>query len=228
MSQGTFIAIEGGDGSGKATQAALLVEYLNSEQGFSAIKISFPRYGEASAYYAGKYLDGAYGSVNDVSADLASLAYAVDRFAAKDNIESKLKERNGFVVADRYVASNLAHQGAKIANDKERAAFYDQTMLTEYDILKIPRPSKNIVLLTPVGLSQANVDKKDASTRSYTDKKRDIHEADSSHLEKAKANYEELCRLYPDEFISINCADDMGNMRSITDIQSDIRTILNL
>lgn len=228
MSQGTFIAIEGGDGSGKATQAALLLEYLSGTLRANTIKVSFPRYGEASAYYAGRYLDGAYGSVNEVSADLASLAYAIDRFAAKNLVEEQLKLEDGFVIADRYVASNLAHQGAKIDDENERHAFYKQTMFIEYEILKIPRPSKNIVLLTPVNLSQINVDKKDPSTRSYTDKKRDIHEADSSHLEKAKANYEELCRLYPEEFIAIDCADGSGNMRSINDIQLAIREALRI
>jgi dTMP kinase len=228
MSQGTFIAIEGGDGSGKATQTALLVEYLNDVLKMSAMKVSFPRYGESSAYYVERYLNGAYGSVNEVSGELASLAYAIDRFALKDTIMSHLEQSGSFVVADRYVASNLAHQGAKIADDEERAKFYNQTMITEYDILKIPRPSKNIVLLTSVKLSQENVDKKDASIRQYTDKKRDIHEADSSHLEKAKANYEELCRLYPNEFIAINCAGDDGKMRSVQDIQLDIRSVLNI
>lgn len=226
--KGKFIAIEGGDGSGKATQAALLVDYINNELKSSAMKISFPRYGEASAYYLERYLNGEYGSVDEVSGDLASLAYAIDRFAAKDTIIDQLKTDDSFVIADRYVASNLAHQGAKIVDDDARHAFYKQTMITEYEILRVPRPSINIVLLTPVNLSQQNVDKKDATTRSYTDKKRDIHESDANHLEKAKSNYEELCRLYPDEFISINCANDDGVMRSINDIQSDIRSVLNI
>jgi len=228
MNPGTFIAIEGGDGSGKATQTNLLVAYINDVLKKSAMKISFPRYGESSAYYVERYLNGAYGSANEVSGELASLAYAIDRFAAKDDIESQLKNEDSFVISDRYVASNLAHQGTKIDDSEARAKFYEQTMITEYDILKIPRPSKNIVLLTTVKLSQENVDKKDASVRQYTDKKRDIHEADSDHLEKAKANYEELCSLYPNEFTAINCAGDDGMMRSIEDIQMDIRSVLGI
>jgi hypothetical protein len=70
---------------------------------------------------------------------------------------------------------------------------------------------------------QANVDKK--AERAYTAMKRDIHEADADHLEKAKANFEELCVLYPNEFIAVQCIDETGEMRPIDDIQTEIRQI---
>ncbi|TAL14489.1 hypothetical protein EPN95_02760 [Patescibacteria group bacterium] len=222
---GVFVAIEGGDGSGKATQSALLAEFAQNELHKDVLKVSFPQYGQPSAYYAGKYLDGAYGDVNAVPADLASLTYAIDRFAAKDAITSQLAKDNGIVIADRYVASNLAHQGTKFDNEAERHAYYDRMVQTEYGTLGIPRPDINIVLILPTDLAQANVDKKD--TRPYTNKKRDIHEADPNHLEKAKANYEELCRLYPNEFTAIQCVDESGIMRPIEIIQQEIRNKLN-
>lgn len=216
---GRFIAIEGGDGSGKATQAKLLAEYAR-EQGIDVLEISFPRYGQASAYYVEQYLNGKYGSNNDVPAELGTLPYALDRFAARDEIIAHLKKADSLVIADRYMASNLAHQGTKVEGEAARHEFYRRTMLTEYDILGIPRPELNIVLLVPSDISQANVDKKDA--RSYTGKKRDIHEADANHLDLAKRNYEEICELYSDEFIAINCMNQSGKLRSIDDIQSEI------
>ena len=217
-----FIAIEGGDGSGKGTQTKLLVEYLKSK-GVNVYEADFPRYGKASAYYVERYLNGDFGGPSDVPADLGSLPYALDRFAAKDEIIAHLEKPGGVVVSNRYVGSNLAHQGAKLATTQERQAFYERTLLTEYKILGIPRPSKNIVLLVPSAISQANIDKK--SARGYTTLKRDIHEADATHLEKAKRNYEELCKLYPKEFIAINCMDGQ-KMRSIDDIQTQIRKLL--
>lgn len=223
MAKAQFIAIEGGDGSGKGTQADLLYRYYQDELQKPVLKISFPQYGEPSAYYAGKYLDGEYGTVDEVPADLASLTYALDRFAAKDKINAFLSKDGGVVIADRYVASNLAHQGTKFDNQSDRREYYAHTITTEYEILAIPRPTINIVLIMPTALAQTNVDKKDA--RQYTTKKRDIHEADASHLDHAKANYEELCVLYPQEFISIQCVDSSGAMRTIEDIQREIRTI---
>ena len=226
MTAGLFVAIEGGDGSGKGTQSELLREHVSTTLGKHVLKVSFPRYGEQSAYYASQYLNGVYGTADEVPADLASLTYALDRFAAKDDIEAQLALPGGFVIADRYVASNLAHQGTKFENPAERQAFYERMMATEYEVLGIPKPSINIVLIMPTDLAQANVDKKDA--RSYTENKRDIHEADASHLDRAKANYEELCYLYPSEFRSVQCTDNSGAMRSINDIQREIRTILKL
>lgn len=220
-----FIAIEGGDGSGKGTQTEILRDYLVNELGKTVTKLSFPRYGEASAYYAEQYLNGAYGGINDVHPDLASLTFAIDRYAASPEMKAILADPNHSLLADRYEGSNLAHPGAKIDDTKKRHEFYRRTLHTEYEILGIPRPAKNIVLLVPSTIAQANVDKKDA--RSYTTLKRDIHEADADHLEKAKRNYEELCELYPDEFIAINCMDG-DKQRSIDEIQTEIRHLLNI
>jgi len=199
---------------------------MSVELGKHVTKISFPRYGQPSAYYAGTYLDGGYGEAQDIHPDLGSLTYALDRWVASDSLRASLEQPNSFGVLDRWVASNLAHQGAKITDTSERHAFYERILQLEYEIYRIPKPKINVVLVMPTDLAQANVDKKEA--RSYTTKKRDIHEADASHLDRAKANYEELCELYPDEFTAIQCVDTSGEMRSIEDIQREIRDILNL
>ena len=219
-----FISIEGGDGSGKATQTEATYRWLAGKLGKTVLKISFPQYGQPSAIYAEKYLNGDYGSADNVPADLGALPFAIDRFAAKSIISSHLLLPNSMVITDRYVASNLAHQGTKISDTESRRQFYERTMTTEFDVLGIPRPGKNIVLLLPSDIAQLNVDKKE--TRTYTDKVRDIHEEDISHLDRAKANYEELCELYPNEFIPIQCLDVNGDMRTVQDIQSEIRDIL--
>jgi dTMP kinase len=193
-------------------------------KGFNATQISFPRYGNDSAFYVEKYLNGAYGDASDVPADLGVLPYAIDRYAASAEIRASLADDDSVLIADRYMASNLAHQGAKIEDETERKAFYERTKTTEYGVLGIPKPDMTIVLVMPTEHMQSNVDKKAA--RDYTEMKRDIHEADADHLDKAKANFEELCRLYPAEFTSISCVNDHGEMRSIEDIQHDIRSIV--
>lgn len=221
---GLFIAIEGGDGSGKSTQANLLVEYLESI-GKKVTRQKFPQYGSDSAYYIEKYLNGAYGQTNDVPADLGVLPYAIDRYAASDNIRKILDDENSVIICDRYMGSNLAHQGAKIADKEERRAFYERTKTTEYEVLGIPHADKSIVLLVPADVAQKNVDNR--PDRDYTSRKRDIHEADLDHLEKAKANYEELCALYPDEFTAVRCTNEDGEMRSINEIQREIQELVS-
>ena len=180
---GLFIAIEGGDGSGKKTQSKLLADYARTILHKNVYEVNFPRHGEFSSYYADQYLNGAYGGINEVHADLASLPYAFDRFAASADIRAHLDDPNSLVIADRYVASNLAHQGTKFAHTKQRLEYYERIMKTEYEVLGIPRPDLNIILLVPPGMSQTNIDQK--ATRAYTPLKRDIHEADEIHLERA-------------------------------------------
>lgn len=220
---GLFITIEGGDGSGKTTQSDLLVKYLESI-GKKVHRQKFPRYGQDSAYYIEQYLNGAYGEASDVPADLGVLPYALDRYAATEEIRQIIADPDSVLVCDRYMGSNLAHQGAKVDDQADRRQFYNRTLTTEYEVLGIPRPDLNIVLLVPANVAQSNVDKR--PDRAYTDKKRDIHEADTDHLEKAKRNYEELCELYPNEFKAIDCMED-GSMRSIETIQADIQQLIS-
>lgn len=220
-----FIAIEGGDGSGKATQTELLRKYMSDNLAKSVVKTGFPRYGEPSAYYVEQYLNGRYGTVAQVHPDLGSLPYALDRFAAKPELEAHLNVEGNILLADRYMGSNLAHQGAKIDDLVERKAFYERTLHTEYEILNIPKPAKNIVLIVATSIAQQNVDKKEV--RGYTSLKRDIHEADADHLEKAKRNFIELCELYPNEFFPIDCMDG-DRFKSIDEIQLEIRELLDL
>jgi len=217
---GIFIAIEGGDGSGKRTHSELLLEHMRGRD-HRASKVSFPRYGNDSAYYVEQYLSGAYGQTNDVPADLGALAYAIDRYAASAELHQELARSDSVVIADRYMASNLAHQGAKIAERAARRTFYQRTKATEYDLLGIPKPTLTIVLLMPTQHMQTNID----ARASRTSQARDIHEADADHLAKAKANFEELCQLYPSEFTAINCAAGSGAMRPIEDIQAEIRVL---
>lgn len=220
---GLFIAIEGGDGSGKGTQAAKLAERV-SAAGYDVMSVSFPQYGKPSAAIVSRYLNGEYGAANDIHPDLASLPYAIDRLAASSDIRNHLSRPRSIVIADRYVASNLAHQGTKLSDPTDRQSFYETLQELEYSVMQLPKPDINIVLLVPSSIAQTNVDQKTA--RSYTDKKRDIHEADVNHLEAAKSNYEELCNLYPNEYTRVECLED-DHMRSIDDIHEDIWNIVN-
>ena len=115
--RGKLIVIEGGDGSGKATQTKLLVEYLRSKN-IPTETLSFPRYSDS--FYGklvGRFLSGEFGPLESVSPYLAAIPYALDRLDARDDINKWLNE--GKIVAiDRYVPSSLAHQAAKVPLDE--------------------------------------------------------------------------------------------------------------
>ncbi len=219
-----LVAIEGIDGSGKATQTGLISNYFSKKIGKSVLQMSFPQYGQPSAVFAEKYLNGEYGGADDVAADLGSLIFALDRFAAKPIIENHLNYPNSIGILDRFVGANLAHQGTKIPDRDSRLEFYERIRMTEFEIFEIPKPIMNIVLLLSTDIAQINVDSK--SSRSYTTKRRDIHEESASHLDRASANYIELCQIYPDEFTPIQCIDETGRMRTPEDIQTEVQQIL--
>ena len=108
-----LIVIEGIDGSGKGTQAQQLTERLIAT-GRRVRLLSFPRYRETLFGHAiGDFLNGRFGQLNEVHPFLASVLYAADRFESKSVLADALHQSD-VVVCDRYVPSNLAHQGDKL------------------------------------------------------------------------------------------------------------------
>ena len=80
--RGKLIVLEGTDGSGKATQAKLLLRRLEAG-GVPCREIDFPRYGTPFAEPVSRYLQGALGGKpGDVNAYAASTMFAVDRYAS--------------------------------------------------------------------------------------------------------------------------------------------------
>lgn len=198
---GLFITIEGTDGSGKGTQTELLVNRLK-EQGYDVVEFSFPRYDEASSYFVKEYLNGNYGSAEQVGPYTGSLFFALDRYAASFGIKNAL-DQGKVVLANRFTGSNMAHQGTKFASAEERRGFFIWLDNLEFQMLDIPRPDFNFVLRVPADIAQKLVDEK--GERNYTDKKRDIHEADLDHLKKSVEVYDDLCQLFPKDFKTIDC-----------------------
>ena len=193
--------IEGTDGSGKGTQTNILVDRLKKEN-IKVEQISFPQYGEPSAFLVEEYLNGKYGTADQVGPYKASVLYATDRFAASPKIKKWLA-KGKVVIANRYVASNMGHQGGKIKDRKKRQEYFDWNYNLEYNILQIPRPDINLILHVTPEISQELVDKKD--DREYLKgKKRDIHEDDINHLINAEQAYLEIAQTYP-EFSVIEC-----------------------
>jgi len=202
---GLFIMLEGTDGSGKTTQTELLVKKLK-EEGHDVEQISFPQYGEKSAALVEDYLNGKFGTAEEVGPYRASILYAVDRYAAKEKIEKWLAAGK-IVIANRYVASNMGHQGGKIADTEERQKYFDWNYNLEYTIFEIPRPDVNIILHVTPEISQQLVDKKEAREYITDGKTRDIHEDDLNHLKNAERAYLDIANQFQ-EFTLIECVEE--------------------
>lgn len=199
--RGTFLVLEGTDGSGKGTQFKLLVERLRQE-GYDVATFDFPQYNQPSSYFVKEYLNGRYGGTDDVGPYTSSLFFALDRYEAASQINAALAQGK-VVLANRYSGSNMAHQGTKFKHAEERRGYFIWLDNLEFQMLRIPRPDRSIVLRVPADIAQKLVDQKES--RSYTDKKRDIHEADLGHLKKSVEVYDDLCQLFPKDFMRLDC-----------------------
>jgi thymidylate kinase/thymidylate synthase ThyX len=199
--KGIFVVIEGTDGSGKGTQFKLLADRL-TKAGYDVALFDFPQYDNPSSYFVREYLNGKYGTADEVGPYTGSLFYALDRFEAAGKIRQALKEGK-IVLANRFVGSNMAHQGTKFNNPDERRGYFIWLDNLEFEMLRIPRPDVSVVLRVPAEIAQSLVDQKEQ--RNYTDKKRDIHEADLSHLQRSVNVYDEMCQLFPRDFARLDC-----------------------
>lgn len=219
-----FIVIEGGDGAGKGTQAKLLVEKLSKETKVSFF--DFPQYEKTLAgKLVGRYLKGEFGDPLLLSPYIASLPYALDRVAARDDLNEALGE--GVVICNRYTPSNIGHQASKLPEDK-REEFISWLEQLEYDELKIPKPTLVIYLYVPVEISSRLVEKKEA--RAYiggesSKGEKDGHEKDTEYQRKSIDVYTKMSKERNDWKL-INCVED-GRLLSVEEIHSKIMMVIN-
>lgn len=219
---GIFISIEGTDGSGKGTQTELLVKRLKAE-GNDVEVVSFPQYGESSAAVVEDYLHGKFGTAQEVGPYRGSIFYAIDRYAASKKIHTWLGAGK-IVIANRYVGSNMAHQGGKISNQTEQDKYFAWVYDLEYTIFAIPKPDFSLILHVPAEVAQNLVDQKES--REYLQgKKRDIHEDDLEHLKAAETTYLKIAQTFP-EYTVIECA-PQGQLQTIEEIHQSIWKLVN-
>jgi dTMP kinase len=214
--RGKLIVLEGIDGSGKRTQLDMLARSL-SERDVSLSQISFPRYDGFFGRLVARFLNGDFGPLDAVDAHFSALLYAGDRYEAKPEIESELAAGRT-VLADRYIGSNLAHQGARVRRE-DRSEFIDWLKKLEYEIYLLPAEDLVIYLRVPVAEAHRLVGQKGA--RDYTKLQRDILESSIAHLEAAAEVYDELAQQ--PNWVRIECFDaKAGALRSPDAIHAEI------
>ena len=148
--RGKLLVIEGTEGSGKETQADLLVRRLN-EMGEKAVKMRFPMYDTPTGKIIYEHIlnkDGNSYFDEEVDPKALSLYYAADRVNNIGKI-NELLDKGVHVVLDRYVESNMAYQASKFEDIKDRVNMIFWMEQLEFNLLDLPRPDKVIFLFLP-------------------------------------------------------------------------------
>jgi dTMP kinase len=200
-----FIVIEGLDGAGKSTQINLLKKFFTTQK--TKFKcLHFPRtdspvFGELIA----RFLRGEFGNINSVNPYLVALIYAGDRKDASTLIKKWLED-NYFVIADRYVYSNIAFQCAKIKDTDEKNQLNEWIKNLEYNYYKIPQPDLSIFLDVPLTFTAEKLFKKrSGNDREYLKGKKDIHEINMKFQKQVRNIYLSEVKANKN-FISIDCS----------------------
>ena len=215
---GKIITITGTDCSGKETQTKKLMENLEKE-GYKVTYVSFPDYnsptgkiiaGPCLSKFGESYFEEGFSNVDP---KIASLYYAADRRYMKNKIENLLEEYD-FVIIDRYVESNMAHQGGKIPKKEKRLEFYKWEETLEYDLLELPKPDMTVFLYMPYKHAMELLEKRE--------EKKDSVEMDENYLRNAEATYLELVNIY--NFELINCTEN-DEILSIEKISEQVKNV---
>lgn len=215
---GYLIIIEGGDGLGKSTQLNMLKDQFES-QGRRTLTYDFPnKSGTPIGQLIGDFLRGRFGQVTP---EFLGLAFAADRLVARKSIVEALSAGT-VVLCDRYVASNIAFQGAKIADDQRRAQLDGLLRWLEYEVYELPRPDLEIVLTSSDQhyLEGAHLARANDPTRAYAEGQADIHEA-SSDLQRAVNLYFRGLQETP-ALRKVDIEDAEGNRRSTEEMAAII------
>ncbi len=105
--RGLLIALEGGEGAGKTTQARLLGIWLR-EQGYDVVATQEPGATKVGMRLRALLLDN---SLTGLSPRAEALMYAADRAEHVAQVITPALQRGAIVVTDRYIDSSIAYQG---------------------------------------------------------------------------------------------------------------------
>ncbi|KAG5484931.1 hypothetical protein LSCM1_07006 [Leishmania martiniquensis] len=211
------IVIEGGDGAGKETQTALLVQGIHAAGG-EVHTLDFP-------YEKGLYgglvrtmLSGKKGTISELNPQLFSLLYSLNRFGCVRQLCFWLR-RGSLVVLDRYYTANFGHQASKLPLE-EREAFISDLEFMEVEWLRLPRATSVLYLdlLPTVAL--------EAMRHDVTRKQLDIHEsAGGDYKERVRQTYMWCCEHLPG-WHRIVCFCDDGRRLTREEVHTTITSYL--
>jgi len=214
---GKLFVIDGTDASGKQTQLKKLQERLEKENKDYKL-ISFPNYDSETSSLVKMYLSGEFGeNAKDVSPYIASTFFAADRYATFKKELEDYYNNGGIILADRYTTANMVHQAGKIENSKEREKFLNWLWDFEFNLYKLPVPTKVFFLNMPPKYAFELM--KNRENKFTHGVQKDIHERDENHIIDSYNAACEVANKY--NWVKIDCVED-EKIRTIDEIHEDI------
>jgi thymidylate synthase ThyX/thymidylate kinase len=184
---GTFIVIEGTDSSQKRMHLKQLSDRLTAE-GYEVALFDFPQHDLPSSSLVENYLNGSYGTAAEIGPYTGSLFYSLNRFEVGPRIQEALSQGK-VVIANQFTGSSMVYHGLQLTRPEERRGFYIWLDNIEHGMLKVPRPTVNFVLRIPPEIMGESGDR-------------------STILQSVTEAYDDLCELFPRDFLRVDCSRD--------------------
>jgi dTMP kinase len=200
---GLFIALEGGEGAGKSTQSALLVEWLK-EQGQEVLLTREPGATDLGKKLRQIVLDPATG---DISHRAEALLYAADKAEHVDSVIQPALKSGAVVITDRYVDSALAYQGS--GRDLEIADVERVNRWATDDL----RPNLTILLDLPPKSGLGRFEERDR-----------IEAQSADFHERVRTAFLELAAAEPQHYLVLDATQDRAQLAA--QIQARLRPLL--
>lgn len=192
---GLFVTLEGGDGSGKSTQSALLAEWLRS-QGREVVVTREPGGTELGDEIRNIVLHRR----GHIAPRAAALLYAADR---AHHIATKVRpalERGEIVLQDRYLDSSVAYQGAGRVLEPDEVR--KLSLWAAEDLL----PDLTVLLDLDESVGRDRLKARTKYDR-LEDEEQDFHA-------RVRWAYLELAAAEPARFLVLNAADSVESLAS--------------
>jgi dTMP kinase len=192
---GLFVTLEGGDGSGKSTQSALLAEWLRS-QGREVVVTREPGGTELGDEIRNIVLHRR----GHIAPRAEALLYAADR---AHHIATKVRpalERGEIVLQDRYLDSSVAYQGAGRVLEPDEVR--KLSLWAAEDLL----PDLTVLLDLDESVGRDRLKARTKYDR-LEDEEQDFHA-------RVRWAYLELAAAEPARFLVLNAADSVESLAS--------------
>jgi dTMP kinase len=186
--EGLWITLEGGDGSGKTTQATLLEQWLTGA-GRTVLRTREPGGSEVGVLIRDIVLHHR----GEVAPRAEALLYAADRAQHLATVVRPALERGEVVIQDRYLDSSVAYQGAGRVLDA------DEVRALSLWAAEGALPQLTVLLDLDPAAARARLD--------AVDKPFDRLEAERAEFhERVRAAFLQLAASEPDRFLVLDAA----------------------